>query len=94
MSFGLDQVDDLCGVFLFFRQIINGDIGAFTGVGNGHRAADTGVTAGNQRFFARQAAVTFIARFPVIGNRLHLRSQSWWRLRLFRERGFYLDNLI
>ena len=86
-AFGFDQVDDLRGVFFLFRQVVNGHVCAFAGIGDGHCATDTRVTAGDQRFFTGQAAMPFVASFPVVGYRLHFGCQSRWRLWLFRERG-------
>ena len=70
-TFGFNQVDDLSGVFFLFGQVVNGNVSAFTSIGDSDRATNPGVSAGNQRFFAGQAAMSFVAFFPVVGYGLH-----------------------
>lgn len=48
-----DELEDLLRVRLFIRKIIDGDIGAFPGVGNGGRAAHAGIAARDQRLATR-----------------------------------------
>ena len=46
-SFRFNQGDHFRSVFFLFRQIVNGDICPFAGIGNGYRASDAGIAPGN-----------------------------------------------
>jgi hypothetical protein len=81
-----DQFDHFARVFFLGRKIIDRDIGAFAGKGDGGGAAHAGIAAGDQRLAAGEAAGPDITGLAMVGRRLHAAGQSRPRLGLFLER--------
>ena len=84
-ALGLDQLDDLLGVRLLERQVGDGHVGAFPGIGDGRGAAHAGIAPGDQGFAAEQAAGTFVAGLAVVGAGRHVPGESGLRLLLTLE---------
>jgi hypothetical protein len=81
-----DQGLDLAGVRLLGRQIVDGDVGAFAGVGDGGGAAHAGIAAGDQSLATLQAARADIAVLAMVRARRHLSGKARPRLGLRFER--------
>ena len=84
-AFSLDQRDDFGGVLALGRQIGEGHIGAFPSIGDGGRAADAAVRAGDQGLASFQLAGTLIAVLAMIGLGVHLARFAGHGLRLAWE---------
>ena len=81
-----DQAGGLAGI-LVLVQVGDGNIGAFTGEGDGHGAADTAVGAGNQRRLALEATRAAIGVGAAVGQRIHARFGAGKGLGLGFQRG-------
>ena len=51
---GLDQLTGAVGIGLFVGQVVDGDVGTFSGVGDRYLTSDPGVAAGDQCPHARR----------------------------------------
>ena len=85
---GLDQLDDLARIGLLVRQVVDRDVGALAGEGDGRGPAHAGIAAGDQRLAAGQPARAVIARLAMVGPRLHLAGETRPGLRLRLNGGF------
>src|SRR5690606_30114427 len=88
----LDQPGRLARVVGLLRQVREGDVGALTGVGDGHGAADAGVTSGDERLAPLQPVRADVALLPVVGDRLHRVGAAGGILLLRRESGEVLGH--
>ena len=82
-----NESKDVLRVGLFGRQVIDDDVGTFTGKGDGGSTAHAGVAAGDERAAAGQAPGAAIAGFAVVRARVHVADEARERLRLLGERG-------
>ncbi len=86
-ALGLDQRDDLARVGLLVRQVVDGDVGALAGIGDGGGPAHAGVATGDQRLAPGEAARALVARLAVVRAGIHLAGQAGPGLGLPLERG-------
>jgi hypothetical protein len=68
----LDPARGLAGVVLLLGQVRDQDIGTFAGEGDRHRAADTGIAAGDDRGAALELATAFVRLLAMVGLGRHL----------------------
>jgi hypothetical protein len=85
-ALGLDQGDDLVGVRLLVRVIIDRHVGALPGIGNGGGASHAGVAAGDEGLASLQTSRAAIAFLAVVGNGIHLAREAGPGLGLSRKR--------
>jgi hypothetical protein len=67
----LDPARGLAGVVFLLGQIRDQDIGTLAGEGDGHRAADAGIAAGNDRGAALELATAIVRLLAVVGLGCH-----------------------
>src|SRR5262249_18992006 len=67
-------------------EIVDRDIGSFTGVSDGGRPSHPGVASGYERLASLKAAGSTVAGLTMIGHRIHLARKSRPGLGLFLER--------
>jgi hypothetical protein len=72
----LDPLGGVLGIGLLTRQVADRDVGALTGVGDGHCTPDSGVPAGDERPFSVELSVTDVRLLAVVGPRLHQARQA------------------
>ncbi|MNL10923.1 hypothetical protein D3C87_1317380 [compost metagenome] len=84
--------DPACGFFgiFLFVEVGNRYIGAFTGEGDGDRAANSAVATGNQGDLAIQTTRALVALLAAIGIRVHLALRAGHGLLLFGEGWFWV----
>src|SRR5699024_3153628 len=75
----------LLGVLLLLGEVGQRDVRSLAGEGDGHRAADAGVTAGDQGPQPLQAAAAAVALLAVVGHGVHLGGGPRQLLLLGRE---------
>ena len=68
----LDPARGLARVVFLLGQVGDQDIGAFAGEGDGHRAADAGIAAGDDRGAALELAAALVRLLAVVGLGRHL----------------------
>ena len=78
------QAAERVGVGLLSLQVVDGDLCAFTGEGDGHGASDSRIAARNQGSAALETAVPAVALLPGVGFGIHPLFQSGRRLVLLR----------
>jgi hypothetical protein len=83
---GLDQRNNLGGIWLLNGKIVDRHIGALARVGDGGGAAHTRIAACDQGLAAREPARSAVTRFTVIGLGVHLACKARPGLRLRGER--------
>lgn len=71
----LDPALRFLGVVMLV-EIGDGDVRAFARIGDRHRAADAAVRARDERDFAGEPVAALVARFAVIGRRVHRAGES------------------
>lgn len=89
-----NQRKHFVGIRFLLRQIANRDVGAFSREGDCGRAADAGITAGDQRFPSDEPLRAAVAGLPVVRSRIHFIGEARprllligeGRLRIFRQR--------
>src|ERR1700759_3877883 len=72
-----DELDDFLSVRFFSGVIVDGDVGAFAGVGNGGGASHAGIATSNEGFSSGKSARAIVAFLAVVWNRIHFGGEAW-----------------
>ncbi len=62
------------------REVVEGDIGALPGEGDGHGGTDSRVAAGDERLATRQPAGAAVRVFSAVGSRFEVAVEAGFRL--------------
>src|SRR3984957_664021 len=85
-TFGFHELNDLAGVFLLRRQMVDRHVGALARKGDRGGATHPGIAAGDQSLSAGEPTRAAIGRLAVIRTRIHLARQPGPRLLLPAKR--------